>query len=199
MLKSASHSRALVRKNLVRKEITERRKSAPIAALVGVLVAVLAVMLMDTAPTRAQIQSTGTTSTSGAGSSSRSAAATHSATTTGGGVRVFMSNSASWKQIGGWGLAGQSRGGRGAPADPDGQKAFEKHCSQYPLTNDRDSATYVILLDQLNVKKPVKGRDKITVYNRAGVAVYSNSTRLLDDSIKDACKSIGGDHGKKHR
>jgi hypothetical protein len=51
----------------------------------------------------------------------------------------------------------------------------------------------------LNEKTPKKGRDRITVYNRAGIAVYSNSTRLLDDSIKDACSAIGGDHGKHHK
>jgi hypothetical protein len=168
---------------------TAHRKSAPRAALVGILAGVLGVVLLGAAPVRAQLQSTGV----GVSTSKPAPSATsHSSAPPSGARRVFMSNSASWKSIGGWGLAGQSNTGRGDPADADGVKAFEKHCSQFPLTNDRDAATFVILLDQLNTKKPVKGRDKITVYNRAGVAVYSNSTRLLDDSIRDACQAMQG-------
>jgi hypothetical protein len=156
------------------------------------LVALLAVALLAAAPARAQLQSTGTMN-----DSAKPAAPAHSSGVVGGGaVRVFMTNSGSWKQTGGWGLAGQSRTGTAAPADPDGEKSFEKHCSQYPITSNRDAATYVILLDQQNIKAPKKGRDKITVYDRAGIVVYSNSTRLLDDSIRDACKAIGGNHSK---
>jgi hypothetical protein len=156
------------------------------------LVALLAIALLAAAPARAQLQSTGTMN-----DSAKPAAPAHSSSVVGGGaVRVFMTNSGSWKQTGGWGLAGQSRTGTAAPADPDGVKSFEKHCSQYPITSNRDAATFVILLDQLNIKTPKKGRDKITVYDRAGVAIYSNSTRLLDDSIRDACKAIGGSHSK---
>jgi hypothetical protein len=163
-------------------------KSARRAALLAMLAGALGIALLGAARARAQLQPTGTATSH----SSASAPAHNSAATGGRGTRVFMSDSASWKEIGGWGLAGQSKPGRGAPADADGMKAFEKHCSQFPLTNDRDAATYVILLDQLNTKKPVKGRDRITVYNRAGIAVYSNSTRLLDDSIKDACHAMEG-------
>ena len=188
MLKSASFAR-----------VSAQRKRLPIPALAAVLASVLAVILLGSAPARAQLAPMG----QGAPVSSakpNTSAPTHSTVTPASGtVRVFMSNSASWKKIGGWGLAGQSMSGRGAPADADGVKAFEKHCSEYPLTNDRNAATYVILLDQLNEKAPKKGRDKITVYNRAGIAVYGNSTRLLDDSIKDACRAIGGDHVKHHK
>jgi hypothetical protein len=182
--------------------VSARKKRAPIAALAAMLATVLAVMLFAAAPAGAQLQPMAGGSAPGtpAKSTTSAPAPAHSTTTYGtGSVRVFMSNSASWKRIGGWGLAGQSESGRGDPADADGVKAFEKHCSQYPLTNDRNAATYVILLDQLNEKAPKKGRDKITVYNRAGIAVYGNSARLLDDSIKDACHAIGGDHSKHHK
>ncbi|MGB6430353.1 MAG: hypothetical protein WBF06_07185 [Candidatus Acidiferrales bacterium] len=181
--------------------VPARKKRAPIAALVAMLSAALAVVLLAASPARAQLQPMGGSAQGTPAKSSTSApAAAHSTSNYGSGsVRVFMSNSASWKKIGGWGLAGQSESGRGDAADADGVKAFEKHCSQYPLTNDRNAASYVILLDQLNEKAPKKGRDKITVYNRAGIAVYGNSTRLLDDSIKDACRAIGGDHSKHHK
>jgi hypothetical protein len=184
MLTSSPLARALV----LKKNVASEKHSAPFIALL----AMLAIALFAAAPARAQLQSSGQMTDGG------SKPAPHSSGVVGGGaVRVFMTNSGSWKQTGGWGLAGQSRTGNAAPADPDGVKAFEKHCSQYPITSDRDAATFVILLDQLNIKAPKKGRDKITVYNRAGVAIYSNSTRLLDDSIKDACKAIGGSHSKK--
>jgi hypothetical protein len=170
---------------VVRTKAVARGKFTPFAAL---LAAVIAVVLLAAAPARAQLQPTGTST-----SHSPASAPAHSSAPAGGrGTRVFMSDSRSWKEIGGWGLAGQSKPGRGAPADADGVRAFEKHCSQYPLTNDRDAATYVILLDQINEKAPRKGRDRITVYNRAGIAVYSNSTRLLDDSIRDACHAMEG-------
>ena len=174
-------------------------KQLPIAALAAALTAVFIVMLLGAAPARAQLAPMGQGAPVASAKPTASAPTHSTVTPASGGVRVFMSNSASWKKIGGWGLAGQSESGRGSPADADGVKAFEKHCSQYPLTNDRNSATYVILLDQLNEKTPKKGRDRITVYNRAGIAVYGNSTRLLDDSIKDACHAIGGDHGKHHK
>jgi hypothetical protein len=176
--------------------LSVRKKYLSIHALAAMLTAVLAMTLFGVAPARAQLSPLG----QGAPVSSAKPAAsapTHSTVTpVSGRVRVFMSNSASWKKIGGWGLAGQSESGRGSPADADGVKAFEKHCSQFPLTNDRNEATYVILLDQLNEKTPKKGRDRITVYNRAGIAIYGNSTRLLDDSIKDACQAMGGKHHK---
>jgi hypothetical protein len=179
MFESVPFVRAFVRKRVCKK-------------ITAPLVALLAVALLAVAPAHAQLQSTGTMN-----DSAKPAAPSHSSGVVGGGaVRVFMTNSGSWKQTGGWGLAGQSRTGTAAPADPDGKKSFEKHCSQYPITSNRDAATYVILLDQLNIKAPKKGRDKITVYDRAGVAIYSNSTRLLDDSIRDACKAIGGSHSK---
>jgi hypothetical protein len=176
-----------------------RTKRAPIAALAAVLTGILAIVLLGAAPARAQLSPMGQGAPVSTAKPAASAPTHSTVTPSSGAVRVFMSNSTSWKKIGGWGLAGQSESGRGSPADADGVKAFEKHCSAYPLTNDRNSATYVILLDQLNEKAPKKGRDRITVYNRAGIAVYSNSTRLLDDSIKDACSAIGGDHGKHHK
>jgi hypothetical protein len=187
MIESVPFARAFVCKKVaVRKKLAARTNTL-IAAL-GVMLA----MFLGAAPARAQLQSSGTMN-----DSAKPAAPPHSSGVVGGGgVRVFMTNSGSWKQTGGWGLAGQSRTGTAAPADPDGKKSFEKHCSQYPITSNRDAATYVILLDQLNTKQLKKGRDKITVYDRAGIVVYSNSTRLLDDSIRDACKAIGGNHSK---
>ena len=177
---------------MAKSSLFARIESVPLTALAGMFAALFAITLLGAAPARAQLQPMGQGGSTPKTSTS-SPSPTHSAASSGGhGTRVFMSNSSSWKEIGGWGLAGQSTGGRGAPADADGMRAFEKHCSQYPLTNDRDEATFVILLDQINTKKPVKGRDRITVYNRAGIRVYSNSTRLLDDSIKDACHAMEG-------
>jgi hypothetical protein len=178
--------------------VSARKTFTSIAASIAMLVAILAVMLLGAAPARAQLQPMG--SGSAAPAKSSSPAISHSSVTPSrGGTRVLMTNSSAWKGMGGWGLAGQAGSGRFEAADADGVKAFEKHCSQYPLTSNRDDASYVILLDQLNEKAPKKGRDRITVYNRAGIAVYSNSTRLLDDSIKDACHAIGGDYGKHHK
>jgi len=71
-------------------------------------------------------------------------------------------------------------------------KTFEKHCPNIPVTSDRNAAKYVIMLDAQGDNKPHKNHYHVTVYNRAGIAVYSKDTTLLDSSLRDACKSMGG-------
>jgi hypothetical protein len=159
-------------------------------ALISVSIFALAVLLVLAAPAPAQLSPTSQGAPVNPPASGTTPAPTHTTVKpVSGATRVFMTDSASWKRSGGWGLAGS---GGSTPPDAGNMKTFEKHCPNIPVTSDRNAAKYVIMLDAQGDNKPHKNHYHVTVYNRAGIAVYSKDTTLLDSSLRDACKAMGG-------
>jgi hypothetical protein len=112
-------------------------------------------------------------------------------------VRIYVTDSESWQVIGGWGTANGSGGGHesgGArPQTAEIIKTFNERCPDLTVTNNRDFAIYVVLLDHEGGKGALRVRNKIAVFNRIGDAIFSDSTRSLGNSVKDACAAINKD------
>jgi hypothetical protein len=118
-------------------------------------------------------------------------------------TRVYVTDSQSWESIGGWGLSGQrnadgsgSVGGGGytaggaRPQTAEIIKSFNQRCPQVTITNNVQKADFAVLLDHEGGKGYLQHRNKIAVFNRDGDAIFSDSTRELGNSVKDACQAI---------
>ncbi len=109
-------------------------------------------------------------------------------------LTVYVSDSQSWQMTSGFAF-GQSGGGGystgGArPQTAEIIKTFRERCPEIPVTNERKKADYVILLDHEGGKGWVRKDNKVAVFNRDGLSIYSGSTRSLGNSVKDACRAI---------
>jgi hypothetical protein len=58
------------------------------------------------------------------------------------------------------------------------------------MTNNRDRADYVVTLDHEGGKGYLLKDNKVAVFTKDGDMVFSNSTRSLGSSVKDACRAI---------
>lgn len=118
-------------------------------------------------------------------------------------VRVYVSDSQSWEMIGGWGMSGNrnadgsgSFGGGGytaggaRPQTAEIIKTFNQRCPQVTITNSVQKANFAVILDHEGGKGLVRHRNKIAVFNRDGDVIFSDSTRELGNSVKDACQGI---------
>jgi hypothetical protein len=98
---------------------------------------------------------------------------------------------------GGWGASNGSGGGHesgGArPQTAEIIKTFNQRCPEYTITNNKDRANYAVILDHEGGKGALARRNKIAVFNRDGDAIFSDSTRALGNSVKDACTAIQKD------
>jgi hypothetical protein len=112
-------------------------------------------------------------------------------------VRVYISDSESWQVAGGWAAANGSGGGHesgGAqPQTAEIIKTFNQRCPDLTVTNNKDYANYAVILDHEGGKGVLRVRNKIAVFNRIGDAIFSDSTRSLGNSVKDACEAIKKD------
>jgi hypothetical protein len=124
-----------------------------------------------------------------------------SATTQGppsdGKIRVYVSDSQSWEMSGAWGAsngsgAGHESGGA-RPQTAEIIKTFNQRCPEYTVTNNKDRANYAVILDHEGGKGALHRRNKVAVFNRDGDAIFSDSTRELGNSVKDACAAITKD------
>ena len=109
-------------------------------------------------------------------------------------VRVYISDSHSWQVSGGFAgvedlMLGTSGGGA-RPQTAEIIKTFNRRCPEVTVTNRRDRADYVVLLDHEGGKPLFLRDNKIVIFNKEGDAVYSGSTRSLGNAVKDACKAI---------
>jgi len=118
---------------------------------------------------------------------------------TDGKIRIYVSDSQSWQMTGGWGAANGAGGGHesgGArPQTAEIIKTFNQRCSEYTVTNNKERANYAVILDHEGGKGMLAHRNKIAVFNRDGDAIFSDSTRELGNSVKDACGAIRKDQG----
>jgi len=112
-------------------------------------------------------------------------------------TRVYITDSQSWEVSGGWGASGGTGGGAtqgGArPQTAEIIKTFGERCPELTVTNNRDKANYVVLLDHEGGKGVLRHRNKVVVFNRDGDSIFSNSTLSLGNSVKDACNAIRKD------
>lgn len=112
-------------------------------------------------------------------------------------TRVFITDSQSWEVSGGWAASNGSGGGAtkgGArPQTAEVIKTFNERCPDLTVTSNKDKANFVVLLDHEGGKGLLQHRNKIAVFNRDGDAVFSDSTRELGNSVKDACAAIHKD------
>jgi hypothetical protein len=118
-------------------------------------------------------------------------------------VRVFVTDSQSWESGGsggggenknGWG-AGSSFSGGARPQTAEIIKTLNQRCPEMTVTNNLGKANFVIVLDHEGGKGLLAHRNKIAVFNQDGDNNFSNSTRELGNSVKDACDAMT--HAKK--
>lgn len=141
-------------------------------------------------------------SPAGTGPSSREGASDERPSAAPGAIRVYVSDSQSWEVRGGWGAAGRwnasggSWGGSGyeaggaRPQTAEIIKTINQRCPGVTVTNRVERADFAITLDHEGGKALLRRRNKIVVFSRAGDAIFSDSTRELGNSVKDACDAI---------
>jgi hypothetical protein len=113
---------------------------------------------------------------------------------------VYVSDSQSWEIRGGWSAGGNNRswGGSGyqaggaRPQTAEIIKTFNQRCPEVTMTNNVEKADFAVLLDHEGGKGYALRHNKIVIFNRAGDAIFSDSTRALGNSVKDACQAILG-------
>lgn len=114
-------------------------------------------------------------------------------------TRVYITDSQSWQVTGGWGASGGTGGGTtqgGArPQTAEIVKTFGDRCPDLTVTNNKEKAGYVVILDHEGGKGELSHKNKVAVFNRDGDSIYSHSTMSLGNSVKDACEAIRKDAG----
>src|SRR5712691_11896814 len=122
---------------------------------------------------------------------------------TDGKLRIYVSHSQSWEMTGCWGAGNGSGGGHesgGArPQTAEIIKTVNQRCPEYTVTNNKDRANYAVILDHEGGKGALRRRNKVAVFNRDGDAIFSDSTRELGNSVKDACAAITKDQASKEK
>ncbi len=108
--------------------------------------------------------------------------------------RVFITDSNSWTVSGGFGgsldAAGGAMSGGARPQTAEIMKTFSERCMSTTVTIKRDNADYVVVLDHEGGKEIVRRDNKIAVFDKNGDMIYSGSTRILGNAVKDACSAI---------
>ncbi|MCI0724731.1 MAG: hypothetical protein L0338_38080 [Acidobacteria bacterium] len=108
--------------------------------------------------------------------------------------RVFITDSTSWEMSGGFGASGDTAAGavRGGarPQTAEIMKTFGERCPEVIVTNKREKADYVVLLDHEGGKGYARKDNKVVVFNKDGDMLYSGSTRAHGNAVKDACNAI---------
>ena len=111
--------------------------------------------------------------------------------------RVFVTDSQSWEISGGFGsngdaISGSAKGGA-RPQTAEIIKTFGERCPNSIVTNQREKADYVVLLDHEGGKSLVLRDNKFAIFNKDGDAIKSGSTRSLGNAVKDACAAMTAD------
>jgi hypothetical protein len=118
-------------------------------------------------------------------------------------TRIYVSDSQSWEMSGAWGASNGSAGGHesgGArPQTAEIIKTFNQRCPEYTITNNKERANYAVILDHEGGKGALHRRNKTAVFNRDGDVIFSDSTRELGNSVKDACAAIGKDQNSQRK
>jgi hypothetical protein len=115
--------------------------------------------------------------------------------------RLFVSDSKSWEQSGGFaatkdGAAGTSSGGA-RPQTAEIIKTVGERCPDVTVTMKPDRADYVLLLEHEGGKGLIRKDNKFALFNSEGDALESGSTRNLGNAVKDACAALMQDWNAK--
>lgn len=113
-------------------------------------------------------------------------------------IRVFVTDSQSWETRGGSSAGGNQNGwgahswmaGGARPQTAEIIKTLNQRCPEITVTNNTEKADFVLTLDHEGGKGLLAHRNKIAVFNRDGDDIFSDSTRELGNSVKDACQAI---------
>ncbi|HKX32361.1 MAG TPA: hypothetical protein VJ302_32035 [Blastocatellia bacterium] len=105
--------------------------------------------------------------------------------------RVFITDSQSWSMTGGSGGSVDGFGGRiggGArPQTAEITKTFNDRCPEFMVTNRKDRADYVLVMEHEGGKQMWSKDTKYVIYNREGDGIESGSTRSVGTAIKETC------------
>ncbi len=113
-------------------------------------------------------------------------------------TRVFVTDSQSWETRGGsagggnkngWGQSSWIAGGA-RPQTAEIIKTLNQRCPELTVTDNLQRADFVLTLDHEGGKGLLAHRNKIAVFNRDGDDIFSDSTRELGNSVKDACAAM---------
>jgi hypothetical protein len=113
-------------------------------------------------------------------------------------VRVFVTDSQSWETRGagggggnknGWGASSSFSGGA-RPQTAEIIKTINQRCPELTVTDNLGKADFVLTLDHEGGKGLLAHRNKVAVFNREGDDIFSDSTRELGNSVKDACSKM---------
>jgi hypothetical protein len=109
-------------------------------------------------------------------------------------LMIYITDSQSWQMTGGFALdqpggGGYSTGGA-RPQTAEIIKTFSERCPEIPITNEREKADYVVLLDHEGGKNVLLKDNKVVVFGRDGTSIHSGSTRSLGNAVKDACNAL---------
>lgn len=91
-----------------------------------------------------------------------------------------------------WGAYSAYASGGNYPQMPEVAKEFVRACPQLAVvTTEQDKADYLFIVNHERFKTLEK-HNKTVFVNRAGDVVWGNSTRKLDNAVKDACAWLKG-------
>src|SRR3984893_18311001 len=76
------------------------------------------------------------------------------------------------------------------PQTTEIMKTFNQRCPEVAVTNNVAKADFNVTLDHEGSKGYLHRRNKIVVFNRDGDDIFTDSTRELGNSVKDACQAI---------
>jgi hypothetical protein len=126
----------------------------------------------------------------------RDVTSTSGSPATDGHTRLFVTDSQSWEMRGGWSAAGDNswtgsgyQSGGARPQTAEIIKTFNQRCPRIIVTDNVQRADFAVTFDHEG-GKGILGRHKIVVFNRDGDDIFSDSTRELGNSVKDACEAI---------
>jgi hypothetical protein len=113
-------------------------------------------------------------------------------------TRVFVTDSQSWETRGGSSAGGNKNGWGGSswmaggarPQTAEIIKTLNQRCPELTVTNNLSKADFVLTLDHEGGKGLLAHRNKVAVFNRDGDDIFSDSTRELGNSVKDACAAM---------
>ncbi len=86
-------------------------------------------------------------------------------------------------------MAGSTSGGA-RPQTAEIIKTFGERCPDLEATMEKEKADYFIILDHEGGKGALMVDNKVVVFDSTGTSVYSGSTRMLGNAVKDACNEI---------
>jgi hypothetical protein len=109
-------------------------------------------------------------------------------------VRIFVTDSDSWTSGGGlFGVNGTVVGsgqGGARPQTAEIIKTFNERCPEFTVTMNQARADFIVLLDHEGGKPLILRDNKVVVFDLEGDAIYSGSTVILGNAVKDACNAI---------